>query len=289
MDVTPRVSVIIPAFNEARSVGAVVGDIFKALGKNEALSPFEVIVVDDGSQDETAQAAEQAGAKVIRGSQRRGYGAALKRGIYASKANRLAIVDADETYPVEQLPEMIKLMDEGAEQVIGARVTKDAHVPLFRWPAKWAVTWLAMKLTKRDILDLNSGMRCFSRRRVERCIRFLPNGFSVSTCLTVIALLEEWEVRWLPIGYRKRTGSSKFKAIQDTCRLLLSLLRAVVYCDPIKLFLPLAVAFGIMALGCGIWDVFVEENLADKTVIFSIGALEWFVLGLLADIIVKKL
>jgi hypothetical protein len=160
---------------------------------------------------------------------------------------------------------------------------------LIRRPAKRAVTWFASQLTRCAIPDLNSGMRCFDRQRVQRYLRMLPDGFSFSTSITVASLLDGWEVYWHPIGYRKRVGSSHFRAFRDTSCLLLSLLRAVMYCDPLKIFLPVAVAFGIAALGFGAWDVLWADNLTDKTVLFSISSLELFVLGLLADMIVKKL
>lgn len=285
----PQLSVVIPAHNESKSVGSVVHEIREILGREAEIETLEILVVDDGSSDETSEVAREAGATVLRNERRRGYGACLKRGIRASDGRFVCCLDGDGTYPVQEIPAMVELMRDGVDQVIGARVGRDAAIPLTRRPAKWLVNQFASQLTRCDIPDLNSGLRCFDRQRALQYLRMFPDGFSFSSSMTVAALLDGWEVRFQPIGYNRRTGKSKFRAVSDTARLLLAVIRAVVYTDPLKLFLPIAVALGLAALGFGVYDVIWENNLTDKTVLFTIGSLELFVLGLLADMIVKKL
>jgi glycosyltransferase involved in cell wall biosynthesis len=283
-----QVSVIIPARNEAAAIGDVVRAAAAALEASGRFCPFEILVVNDGSADRTGEIAAAAGARVVSNPATRGYGGAVKRGVRAASAEVLCLVDGDGTYPVAEIPAMLAELAAGADQVIGARTAEGARVPWSRRPAKWLVTKGAGLLAGHPIPDLNSGLRCLRRARMEPLMRILPDGFSLTSTLTVAALLDGWELRWHPIGYDRRVGSSKFKAIRDTARLLLAVVRAVVYFDPLKFFLPVALGLGFCSLAFGAWDFFWEQNLTDKTVLFSLSTVEAMVLGLLADLIVKR-
>ena len=277
------VTVLIPAHNEAVSVGQVVREVRAALSEQNV----RVIVVDDGSTDATATEATAAGAEVISGG-RRGYGAAIKRGLRAAATPVVVVLDADGTYAAEAVPALVAAVTDGADQAVGARVLPGARVPLVRRPAKWLIRLLASLLAGASIPDLNSGMRAFRRERVLPLLRLFPDGFSFTTTLTMAALLEGWSIAWVPVPYRRRSGRSKFRPVRDTARLVLALLRAVVYFEPLRLFLPIAL---LLLAGAGVtmvWDIFVEVNLTDKTVLLTLSGLEIFVLGLLADLIVRK-
>ena len=283
MTTSTSVTVLIPAHNEAASVGQVVCGVRAAMADQNVC----VIVIDDGSTDATATEAAAAGAEVISGGSR-GYGAAIKRGLRAATTSVVVLLDADGTYAAEAVPTVAAAVAGGADQAVGARVLPDASVPLVRRPAKWLIGFLASLLAGAPIPDLNSGMRAFRRERVLPLLRLFPDGFSFSTTLTMAALLEGWSVAWIPVPYRRRSGRSKFRPVRDTARLVLALLRAVVYFEPLRLFLPVAL---LLLVGAGMtmfWDVFVEANLTDKTVILTLSGLEIFVLGLLADLIVRK-
>ncbi|RMF87489.1 MAG: glycosyltransferase family 2 protein, partial [Nitrospirae bacterium] len=115
----------------------------------------------------------------------------------------------------------------------------------------------------------------------------LPNGFSLTTTLTVAGLLEGWRTEWLPVAYTPRHGRSRFRPVRDTLRLLLSLLRAVAYFAPLRLFLPAAAATGLAAAAFLAWDVAVERNLTDKTVLTVLTTLEILLLGFLADLVAR--
>lgn len=282
------VSLVIPARNEVGSIAAVVAEAREALGGASPPWSVEILVIDDASWDGTAAAAASAGARVVGNSERRGYGGSIKRGLRLARGEVVAIVDADGTYPLAQLPTMLELLLAGADQVVGARVGDRVAVPPLRRPGKWLVTQLARWLTGRAILDLNSGLRCFWKDRVGGFVPLLPDGFSLSTTLTVAGLLAGWEIVWHPVDYRMRVGRSKFRALRDTWSLLLTLVRTVVYYDPLRVFLPVAVGLGLSAMGFLGWDMVVENNLTDKTVLLSLAAIELFVLGLLADLIVRR-
>ncbi len=279
-------SVIIPACNEEGSVAAVVRGVQEAT----ASLPLEteILLVDDGSSDATAQRAREAGALVLETGNRGGYGAALKRGLRAAHGDYLAVVDGDGTYPVHELPRLVRPLMEGAEHVVGARTGHDVAVPAARRVVKWFVRRLAQLLTGRSIPDLNSGFRCFTRAGILEYLPFLPDGFSFTTSITVATLLDRRQVAWVAVDYYPRTGSSKFRPVKDTLHLLTALLRSLVYFSPFRVFGGLAALCGVAALSTGIWDVFVEENLADKTVLLTLAALQLFALGLIADLVVRR-
>lgn len=283
MSPSAPLTVVIPARNEAGSVGRVVREVRAALGDLGA----RVIVIDDGSTDATAQESVTAGAEVIAGS-RRGYGAAVKRGLLAAESSVVVLLDADGTYPAEALPGLVAAVRDGADHAVGSRVLPEARVPLLRRPAKWVIRMLASLLARAAIPDLNSGLRAFRRERVLPLLRLFPDGFSFTTTLTMAALLEGWETAWIPVPYRRRVGRSKFRPLRDTARLLLALLRAVVYFEPLRLFLPVALLLLAGAAVTMVWDVFVEVNLTDKTVLLTLSGIEIFVLGLLADLVVRR-
>lgn len=282
-----KVAVIIPARDEEGAVGTVVREVIATLSAAPHLGPFEVLVVDDGSSDRTAAVAREAGAIVLSMGAGSGYGAAVKRALRETRAEFCCLLDADGSYPASSLPALLSALAAGAEQAIGARVGPGAEVPRLRRPAKWVITRLAAALVGKAIPDLNSGMRAFRRSRVAPMASLLPDGFSLTTTLTVASLLGGWSVAWVPIPYHRRVGRSKFHAVTDTFRLLLSLARSLVYFDPLRFFLPVSLGLGIWAVVFGAWDVFWEHNLTDKTVLTSLSALEVFVLGLLADLLVS--
>ena len=133
-------SIIVPAYNEAESIGPVLDSIRHTM--EGAGLDYELLVVDDGSLDETANVAEAGGHRVLRHSENRGYGAALKTGIRHATYDLIAITDADGTYPNERLPELVRLaVEDEYDMVVGARTGREVHIPLIRRPAKWAFSW----------------------------------------------------------------------------------------------------------------------------------------------------
>ena len=284
----PLVTIVIPARNEATAVGAVVTEVRSTLEDDRWFGSFAIVVVDDGSTDETGAVAKAAGAAVLRSEAARGYGAALKRGILSASGRYVCIVDADLTYPVSELPAMLALLDEGADQVVGVRIAQAALISPIRRFVKRAITAFAGSLARRPIADLNSGLRCFRRDLITPVLGLFPDGFSFTTTLTMASLLDGWEVRWHPIGYRLRAGASKFRPVQDTLRLLVCLVRAVLYFDPLKLFLPVATGLGVGAVALGVLDVLWERNVTGKTVLLSLAAIVVLTFGLIGNLVVKK-
>jgi glycosyltransferase involved in cell wall biosynthesis len=242
------VAVVMPARDEADAVAKVVSGVAVALRDDARIAEVDIVVVDDGSADGTAANAVAAGARVLRHEHPRGYGATLKDGIRATGAEFVCVVDADGTYPPAAVPEMLALMAAGADQVIGARALVDGRTPALRRLVKAVITGLAGLLAGRRIVDLNSGLRCVRRTRVEPLLPMMPDGFSFTTTLTIAGLLGGWDVRWHEISYARRLGESKFRPVRDTLRLLWSLGRAVAYFAPWRLFAAPAAALGAAAV-----------------------------------------
>src|SRR5262249_10799192 len=176
------VSVVIPAYNEEKGVGPQVKAIRQVLSSYGIA--HEIIVVDDGSQDRTAEEAALAGARVLRHLRNRGYGAALKTGIVAAKYEAIAITDADGTYPADQIPAMLRKLDT-ADMVVGARTGENVNIPFIRKPGKIALGWLANRIADQRIPDLNSGLRVFWRECALQYFPVLSNKFSFTTTITL--------------------------------------------------------------------------------------------------------
>jgi glycosyltransferase involved in cell wall biosynthesis len=279
------VSVIIPAFDEETGVAAVVAEVQELLlGLN---GPTEVVVVDDGSRDATAQVATQAGARVIRHRSNRGYGAALKTGIAAARHDTMAIIDADGTYPAEAIPRLLAGL-ENADMVVGARIGKNVKVPLVRRPAKWALNHLANYVSTARIPDLNSGLRAFRRDVVLQYFPILPDQFSWTTTITLAMHCDKYAVSYLPIDYRERRGRSKIVP-WDAGSFAIQILRTAMLFRPLRVFLPLVLiclAFGFTKMAI---DLTRDPNISASALLALMSALLILLIGMLGDAIATRL
>jgi glycosyltransferase involved in cell wall biosynthesis len=280
-------TVIVPAYNEERGIAGVVEWIRRSLGPGELA--YEILVVDDGSADRTAQIAEQAGARVVRHTDNRGYGEALKTGIQHASHERIAIIDADGSYPADQIPELAVRLDQ-ADMVVGARTKVGAAIPLVRRPAKLFLAWLASYLTDTRIPDLNSGLRLFRRSLALEFLRILPSGFSFTTTITMAALNNGYIVEYVPVDYLKRTGSSKINPFRDTLNFLILILRMTLLFRPLKIFIPLSLLFFVAALTTWVVGVVVFDRLFDNLILFEaeLSVITLWI-GMLADLINVRL
>ncbi len=277
-----RLTVIIPAYNEQGGIAQTVEQVRESLA-DEPYS-VEIIVVDDGSTDDTVKEAEATGVRVIRQLVNMGYGAALKAGINASSSEFVCIIDADGTYPAEQIPVMMEKVQD-ADMVVGARGENMANVPLIRRPAKWFLTKLAGYLAGRKIPDLNSGLRIMRRSVVQRFLPILPSGFSFTTTITLATLCTDHRVVYHPIEYRARIGSSKIRPTHFFSFLLL-VLRTVVLFNPLKVFLPLGTLLCLLGIGKIVQDI-ILWNLSETAVMAFLTAIIIWALGLLADMVAR--
>jgi glycosyltransferase involved in cell wall biosynthesis len=272
------VSVVIPAYNEADYVARQIRDVAAVMDASDWT--YEILVVDDGSSDQTGAKALAEGVRVLRNRRNRGYGAALKRGVTAAAYEWILIIDADGTYPPAAIPELLALADRH-EMVIGARITANRKIPLVRRPAKWFLTRLASFLAERNLPDLNSGLRLIRRDLVERYRHLLPSGFSFTTTITLAATCDDHEVAYVPIDYLARVGKSKIRATHAYDFLLL-VLRIIVFFNPLRVFIPLGVLLASLGLAKFIYDLTLQ-NISESALLGLLGALIVWAVGLLAD------
>jgi len=272
------VSVVIPAYNEGAHVASQVRDVERVL-KTTGWT-YEIIVVDDGSKDDTAVQADTTGARVLRRIRNRGYGAGLKLGIRHAQYGYILITDADGTYPVEAIPAMLASADRHA-MVVGARTGTTVHIPLIRRPAKAFIRWLASYLSGQHIPDINSGLRLMRKDLVERYEHLLPDGFSFTTTITLASICNGYAVQYQSIDYHARLGESKIRA-RHAYDFTLLVLRVIVYFNPLKVFLPLGAFLASIGLGKLVYDIW-KDNLSETTLLGLLGAMLVWSVGMLAD------
>jgi glycosyltransferase involved in cell wall biosynthesis len=279
------VSIIVPVYNEEGAIASTLATIdatMRPTGRD-----FEVLVVDDGSIDGTAQVLAGSGARVVRHRANRGYGAALKTGIRATTHPLIAILDADGTYPIARLPELLALADE-ADMVVGARTGGTVHVPPLRRPVKWLLTRVANVLSGHRIPDLNSGMRVFRREVAVRFFGLYPDGFSFTSTITLASHINGYRVEYVPIDYYRRTGTSSIRPVRDTFSFFLLIVRMVVTFRPLNVFLPTAAGLFLLGLVKAGLDFNRTGAFGTASAILILAALQIALMGLLADLVTRR-
>ncbi len=284
-DATPGFTVVIPAYNEQVGLARVLADLGEVVARSGR--PWEILVVDDGSTDETARVASEAGVRLVRHEVNLGYGASLKTGIRRARHDVILITDADATYPAARVLDLLAALGD-ADMVVAARTGDRVNIPLLRRPAKWCLRKLAEYLARVPIPDLNSGLRCFRRSAVEEYLHLLPNGFSFTTTITLAFHVDARLVRYLSIDYEKREGTSKVRPLRDTYQFLLLILRTVMYFDPMRIFMPAALLSLAITVATFAYELFWLENLAEKSLTWLMITIFLASSALLGDLIVKR-
>ena len=273
------VSVVIPAFNEEQGVGPVVTELREVLNRQGITA--EIIVVDDGSADKTAERAAEAGARVFRHTTNRGYGASLKSGISGASHDYVVMTDADGTYPCEYIPEMLSRL-KTSDMVVGARIGRKVKIPLSRRPAKWVLNRLANYVCNGNIPDLNSGLRTFRREVAMQYFAILPDKFSWTTTITLAMHCDKYSVTYIPIDYRARRGSSKIVP-WDAGRFLALILRTAMLFRPLRVFLPIVLfclLYGVVKMS---WDMMRGLHISVSALLALASALILLPIGMLGD------
>ena len=289
------ISVILPAHNEEEAIGDDLDDIIEIMRQSER--NYEIMVVDDGSTDRTAEIVRARPEVVlVQHPFNRGTGAARTSGIRAARGEIIVFTDADRTYPNKRIPDLLKIMDDGADMVIGARQKEAGTMKILRTPAKWLIRRLAEFMTGSRIPDLNSGLRAQRRSETLRFLPILPTTHSWVSTITISFLSAGYRVEWTPIDYYPRVGKSTFHPIRDSYNYLSLAVRTVMYFNPLKIFLPIALAIiglsfvkyltmDIMQAGGFTWPIPPIRGLTQTGLFIGFQTL---VIGLLADLIVKR-
>lgn len=293
------VSIVIPAYNEEGAVAAQISSIQESMWSHGLR--HEIIVVDDGSEDATAQKAIEAGVRVLRKPQNQGYGAAIKTGILAAAYDTIVIIDADGTYPPDQIPDLVSKL-ETADMVVGARTGTDVHIPWVRRPAKWILGLLANRVSGQSIPDLNSGLRTFRRDCVRQYFSILSNKFSFTTTVTLALLADDYRVVYHPINYYRRLGKSKITP-RSFLDFTILVLRMAMLFQPLKIFMPLAFTCGLLGVFKALADIvtvlsrtptvdmsiFQYPVMSTSAVLLLLGGLHILLIGMVADGVLRRI
>jgi glycosyltransferase involved in cell wall biosynthesis len=269
-----RVSVVIPAFNEEKTVAEVVARVRPEDGW------CEVLVVDDGSTDRTAEFASGAGARVVRHPYNKGNGAAVKTGLRASRGEVVLLMDADGQHDAHDIDAVLAAM-KTHDMTIGARAARDQ--PPLRALGNLIFRALASWLTGRSIPDLTSGFRAVDREKMLSLLNLLPNGFSYPTTSCLAFLKAGYNVAFVPIRAHRRVGASKIRPLRDGVLFLLIIFKIITIYNPLKIFFPLATLSFLMGVSYGLWNVFVHHKIPMGAAMLIQLAVVVFLFGLLSE------
>jgi glycosyltransferase involved in cell wall biosynthesis len=272
------ITIIIPAYNEETSIGPLL----ESMVKKGICEKHEVIVVDDGSSDETAGIAMQFPVRVIKHETNKGYGASLKTGIRKSNGNKVITLDSDGQHDPEYLEKAIQMLNE-YDMVIGERGADSFQVSN-RKGGKKVIRKVGEYLVEQKLPDFNSGFRGFDRNLIFPMLHLMPNGFSFSTTSTLAFLKEGYSIGKFPVKVLERKGRvSNVKFIKDGTKTLLLLFRIIMLFNPLKVFFPASVFITIFGLIWGIYGFFVFERFSNSAIILMTLGMFLFFFGLLAD------
>jgi glycosyltransferase involved in cell wall biosynthesis len=253
------ISVVIPAYNEENAISGTINSVREVLDKAD-FKNSEIIVVDDGSSDKTGKSAKAAKAKVVVNIQNMGYGFSLKCGITAAKNDTIVIIDADGTYPIDEIPRLVEIFKKGFHMVVGARTGKYFWGSHLKAPLRILLRWLVEFTAGRKIPDVNSGLRVFSRKEIIPYFDHLSNAFSFTTTVTLAYMLTHKFVEYVAIDYRDRIGNTKVNLFKDSLRVFQQIVETGLYFNPLKIFLALTIVTFISAF------LFIVIGLAGKIV-----------------------
>jgi len=268
-------TVIIPAFNEAPVIGQVIA------GLRAAADWHEIVVVDDGSRDGTAEAACAAGARVVRHPYNKGNGASVKSGIRAAGGEYILIIDADGQHrPCDATRLVARLGD--YDLVIGARAgATQANVG--RRFGNSLLNGLATYLTGHPIPDLTSGFRAARREHLLEFLHLLPNRFSTPTTTTLAFVKAGYNVTFEPVEARQRVGESKIRLLRDGVKFLLIVLKVVTIFSPLRVFLPISLASFLVGTGYAVWTIVTQSHVTNSSVLLIMLAVIVFLVGLVSE------
>lgn len=271
-----KISVVLPAKNESGAISLTVKKI------HQLNLVDEIIVVNDGSTDNTLQVAESAGAIVISHPYSKGNGAAIKTGARNATGDIIVFMDADGQHDPQDIPHLIEKISEGYDLVVGAR-QKGSQASLGRGVANALYNNLATYMTEHQVEDLTSGFRAVRADKFSEFIYLLPNGFSYPTTSTMAFFRAGYSVAYVPIHAAKRIGKSHIQPIKDGVRFFLIIFKIATLFSPLKMFLPIAVILFLMATGWygyTLWDV---GRFTNMSALLYTGSVMIFLMGLISE------
>jgi len=268
-------SVVIPAFNEAPSIGSVVRDLAAAARWRE------ILVVDDGSTDGTGAAASAAGARVVRHPYNKGNGAAVKTGIREAAGDFILIADADGQHRPADATRLVSHLGD-YDLVVGSR-SRQTHAGLSRRLGNALLNAIASYLTELPIPDLTSGFRAARRDHLREFLHLLPNGFSTPTTTTLAFIKAGYSVRFEPVDAAQRAGASKIRLGSDGFDFFLILLKVITIYSPLRLFVPVSAAAFAVGAVYGVWTIATQSHVTNSSVLLIVLSVVVLLVGLVSE------
>ena len=269
-------SIVIPAKNEAGAIGNAVA------GARERYPDAEIIVVDDGSTDDTASVAEAAGATVVRHPESLGNGAAIKSGARAASGDVIGFMDGDGQHDAAEFERLLAKLDSGYDMVIGAR-DAGSHANVGRLYANGVYNVVASWLTGRRIPDLTSGFRVARAALFKKFLYLLPNGFSYPTTITMAFLRSGYPISFEPIPVAKRIGKSHIRPIRDGMRFMVIIFKIATLYSPLKIFLPISAGFFMTGIGWYVYTYSTVGRFTNMSMLLFSAAVIVFLIGLISE------
>jgi glycosyltransferase involved in cell wall biosynthesis len=271
-----RLSIIIPAKNEAAIIGDVVASV------REHYANAEILVVNDGSDDDTASVAEKSGATVVTHPVSLGNGAAIKSGARAAKGDIFVMMDGDGQHKAADIRSLIDKLDAGYDMAIGAR-DSGSHAGIGRLAANGLYNVFASMISGHQILDLTSGFRAVRADLFKRFLYLLPNGFSYPTTITMAFLRSGFPVTFVPIKADERTGTSHIRPIRDGLRFLAIIFKVATLYAPLKVFLPISTLFFASGIGYYGYTYFTMGRFTNMSMLIFSASVIIFLIGLISE------
>lgn len=271
-----KLSVVMPAKNEAHSLAVLLPPIAATL------PGAEIIVVDDGSTDDTADIAEAAGARVLRHPYSLGNGAAVKAGARAARGEVLIFLDADGQHDPARIPDFLERFEQGFDMVVGAR-TRDSQATRARLLANLLYNRIASWITGHRILDLTSGFRVVDATLFRRFLYLLPNGFSYPSTITMAFFRSGYTVDYVPIAAAQRRGKSHIQPFTDGVRFLLILFKIATLYSPLKIFFPVSAGFFLLGLGHYLYTFIELHRFTNMSALLLTASVMIFMMGLVSE------
>ena len=269
-------SIVIPAKNEAGAIATVVA------GAKKEYPDAELIVVDDGSSDDTAEVAEQAGARVVRHPESLGNGAAIKAGARAANGDIIAFMDGDGQHDAAEFGKLLEKLDQGYDMVIGAR-SSGSHANVGRLYANGIYNVVASWLTGRRIPDLTSGFRVARANLFKKFLYLLPNGFSYPTTITMAFLRSGHPICFESIPVAKRIGKSHIRPIRDGVRFMVIIFKIATLYSPLKIFLPISAMFFASGLAWYVHTFVTTGRFTNMSMLLFSASVIVFLIGLISE------
>jgi glycosyltransferase involved in cell wall biosynthesis len=273
----PNLSIILPAKNEAEGLRGVLPRI-------RAQAPeAEILVVDDGSTDDTAAVAAEHGARVLSAPYSMGNGASIKRGAREAKGETLIFMDADGQHPPEAIPQLLAKLDEGFDMAVGAR-DGSGQASVGRSFANGLYNRLATVMTGHQVLDLTSGFRAVRADKFREFLHLLPNGFSYPTTITMAFFRSAYPVAYVPVEVAQRVGTaSHIRPLKDGIRFLLIIFKIATLYSPLKLFVPASLVFFLTGLGYYAWTFINFHRFTNMSLLLFSASVIIFLIGLISE------